>query len=80
MPCYFFHLRDHIDEILDEEGFELADLNAVKVRALHEARAIMGSDVLIGILDLRYRIDVEDGSGKVLYSMPFQHAVQIIPE
>ena len=80
MPRYYFHLRDHIDEVLDEEGFELTDLNAVKTRALHEARAIMGSDVVIGMLDLRYRIDVEDSSGKVLYSLPFRHAIQIIPE
>ena len=29
---------------------------------------------------MRFRIDAEDESGKIVYSLPFKHAVNIIPE
>jgi hypothetical protein len=39
----------------------------------------MAGDLRKGVLDLRYRIDAEDAQGKILYTLPFDHAVSIIP-
>lgn len=80
MPRFYFHLRDHVDAVLDEEGIELADMPAVKAKSLLSARGVMAGDLAMGMLDLRYRIDVEDEANVLVYTLPFKHAVQIIPE
>jgi hypothetical protein len=79
MSRYFLHLRDHVDELRDTDGLELADLEAVKRAVISAARDVMCGDLRNGILDLRYQIDAEDAAGTLVYSMPFQHAVSIIP-
>jgi hypothetical protein len=81
MTRYFLHLRDGTDELLDPEGAEFADMEAVKRAALAGARDVMGNEVKSGgVMDLRYRIDVETQAGEIVYSLPFKHAVNIIPE
>lgn len=79
MPRYFFHLRDHVDELLDAEGTEFADLESVKHAALRAARDVMMGDLRNGIIDFRYRIDAESQNGEIVFSLPFKHAVNIIP-
>jgi hypothetical protein len=74
------HLRDGSDEMLDAEGVELADLEAVRRTVLTNARDMMAGDIKDGIMDFRYQIDAEDETGAVVYSLPFKHAVNIIPE
>jgi hypothetical protein len=78
MTRYFFHLRDGTDEILDPEGVELA-VDAVAGAALASARDCMAADVKSGKLDLRYRIDVHDGAGEIVCSVPFAEAVEVVP-
>jgi hypothetical protein len=78
MPRYFFHLRDHTDEVLDPEGVELADLEAAKETALRAARDTMSHDMQAGKLDLRYRIDVEDDAGHVVHSIQFSDAFETV--
>jgi hypothetical protein len=39
-----------------------------------------GGDVKAGIVDFRFRIDAEDKDGVIVYSLPFKHAINIIPE
>jgi hypothetical protein len=80
VPHFFLHLRDHVDELYDPDGLELADLDAVKKAVLEAARDLMAGDLRRGIIDLRYRIDAEDAEGSVVFSLPFQHAVNIIPQ
>jgi hypothetical protein len=81
MALYFLHLRDGTDEILDPDGCEFADMEAVKKAARLGARDVMGNEVKSGgIMDLRYRIDAENEAGEIVYSLPFKHAVNIIPE
>ena len=76
---YFFHLRDHVDEVLDAEGIELPDLEALKKAVLSAARDVMIGDLRNGLIDFRYRIDVENQHGAVVFTLPFKHAVNIIP-
>jgi hypothetical protein len=80
MPRYFMHLRNHIDEILDPEGVEMASLEAVKSAVLASARDVMVGDLKKGLLDLRHRIDAENMAGAIIFTLPFKHAVNIIPE
>ena len=77
MPLYFFHLRDGTDIILDPEGRELDDRDAIAAAALKEARSIIGHDALSGRIKLNQRIDVEDGSGTVLHTLHFTDAIEI---
>ena len=80
MALYFLHLRDGTDEILDPEGREFPNMEAVRRTVLESARDVLGNEIKSGgVMDLRYRIDAEDESGTVVYSLPFRHAVNIIP-
>ena len=79
MPRYFLHLRDHVDEVLDPEGVELPNLAAVIKAVLSGARDLISHEVKSqGSIDFRYRIDAEDRSGTVVYTLPFKDAVALI--
>ena len=80
MARFFMHLRDGADDLLDSEGTELADLEAVRLNVMAAARDIIAGDLRNGVIDLRYRIEAENESGQVVYSLPFKHAFSIIPE
>ena len=81
MARYYFHLRDGTDEVLDEEGREFSTMEALRKAVLDGARDVMGSELKSGgVIDLRYRIDAETDAREVVYSLPFGHAVNIIPE
>jgi uncharacterized protein DUF6894 len=41
MPRYYFHIRDGDTFILDDEGFELADMEAVKIEAFRSAMDLL---------------------------------------
>jgi hypothetical protein len=74
------HLRDGTEELLDPEGREFSNLAALRVAVLFAARDLLVGDVRNGVMDLRFRIDAEDERGNIVHTMPFQHAVSIIPE
>jgi uncharacterized protein DUF6894 len=74
------HLRDSTDELLDPEGVELDDLEAVRQKVMTAARDIIAGDLHNGVVDLRYRIDAENDLGAIVYSLAFRHAFSIIPE
>jgi hypothetical protein len=73
------NLRDGTEELLDPEGIEYETLDALRKAVLVAARDLMCGDLVAGVLDFRFRIDAEDKDGVVVYSLPFQHAVNIIP-
>lgn len=80
MGRYFLHLRDGTDEILDPEGVEYPDMDRVRKAVLDGARGVMGNDIMSdGLMDLRYRIDAENETGSVVYSLTFKDAVNVIP-
>ena len=80
MNRYFMNLRDGTQELLDPEGVEYASLDALRVAVLATVRDLMSADVKSGMIDLRFRIDAEDADGVIVYTLPFKHAVNIIPE
>lgn len=80
MARYFMHLRDGTEELLDPDGIDYASTDALRTAVMAAARDLMSGDVTRGVVDLRFRIDAEDEQGKLVYSLPFKHAVSIIPE
>jgi hypothetical protein len=72
------HLRDGVDETLDPEGVVLP-ASAVAGAALLAARDCIAADVRGGRIELKYRIDVYDKEGALIYTMPFADAVEIVP-
>jgi len=78
MSRYFFHLRDGDDQLLDPDGVELADQQAIEATALAAARDTLSHELKAGRLDLRYRIDVEDEGGRVVHSIDLADAFETI--
>jgi hypothetical protein len=74
------HLRDGTEQILDPEGLEYPSVEALRKAVLIAARDLMTGDIREGVLDFRFRIDAEDESGVIIYSLPFKHAINIIPD
>ena len=78
MARYFFHLHDRSGRTEDELGREMGGLDEVRGRAIKAARAIIQADVGGGIVDLTARIEVRDGAGEVVLTLPFGEAVELI--
>lgn len=78
MPRYFFHVFND-ETCLDEEGQELADLDAARGRAVREARALMGDGLQKGEIVLSHHIAIQDEHGTMLLDVKFAEAVQIRP-
>lgn len=79
MARYYMHLRDSTDELLDPEGQEFSSMEALRSAVLVTVRDLMAGDIRGGIVDFRFRIDAEDEHGEIVYSLPFEHALSIIP-
>ena len=80
MQRFFFHLRDHVHSIIDPEGVELPDLSAARQKALSAARDVLSADIKTGLIDLRFRIDVEIEAGQVVHSLPFAQVFTVIQD
>lgn len=80
MARYYMQLRDGTEEMLDPEGLEHADIDALKKEVLVAVRGLLSEDVKCGVIDLRFRIDAEDRDGMIVYTLGFAKALNIIPE
>lgn len=77
MARYFFHLNECGSVIRDEEGADFIDLDVVRAQAIQSARSVMAAEVMEGRLCLGCCIDVVDGDGKVVMSLPFRELVKL---
>ena len=77
MPHFRFHVLNDIDAP-DDEGQELPNLAAAHLKAIDYARDLASAAVAQGRLNLKHRIDVEDEEGKVLLTVTFAEAIDII--
>jgi hypothetical protein len=77
MDRYYFHLRNSIGAVEDEEGSEHSGLEAARHKAIEDVRSILSEEIRQGIIDLRGRIDVSDTHGNVLLTLRFSEAVEL---
>jgi hypothetical protein len=75
MARYFFHLRDGDTLLVDDEGEELADLQAVRSYAIDSARQLLSQAVMNGTArSLHQQIEVADERGRTILTIPVGHA------
>lgn len=77
MPRFFLNLDECGSRTIDEDGFEADHLEAAREAGIKAAREIMASEVKAGKLCLSCRIEVTDGDGVVLVTVPFREAVKV---
>lgn len=78
MPRFYLNLFNDQD-LRDEEGAEMPDLGAAKVKAIASVRALMAEHVTLGRpIYLSHRIEITDEYDKVLATIPFGEAVTIV--
>jgi hypothetical protein len=67
MPRYFFHVREGSSFHRDEEGQELANVEAARQEAINAAREMLGEKLLHGGGSLNHRtIEIADETGHVV--------------
>lgn len=76
MPRYYFHVFDH-ETTIDEEGSELADIEAARDYALEAARDLVCESVKGGHLNLDHRIEITDDKNAPLLTLTFREAFTI---
>jgi len=64
--------------MLDEEGFNLPDVNAAKCEAIRGARGLMAAELETGVLRLAQAILIHDEFGRRVGCVPFHEAVEVI--
>lgn len=77
MPRYFLHLFNSLGRVEDEEGEDLPDLEAARVKAVTAIRSILGEEAKSGKIDLRGRIEIADDRRVVVDVVPFSSAIQL---
>ena len=80
MALFFFHLRDGVDRLLDPDGRDLPDIQAVEQSSLREARGLISHEALCGQINMAQAIEVEDDAGVVVHRLDFHEAVTIVPK
>jgi hypothetical protein len=68
------HLRDGTEKYLDPIALEFPSLEVLRKAVLIAACDILKRDAGNGMLDGRFRIDAEDQSGSIVYSIDLDHA------
>ena len=76
MRRFFFHLYDDLT-VIDQEGQELPTLQSARERAVDDAREMICAEIQDGHLNLKHRIEVADGTGKVLLRVRFADTIEI---
>ena len=80
MARFFLHLRNSNGHLEDEEGQELADIDAARQAAIASVRSIVSEEAETGFIDLRAPIPVFDENGALLLELPFSEAVEVTSE
>jgi hypothetical protein len=76
VPRYFFHLHNDV-ETHDEEGRDLADIDAARRAAEEDARHMAAESVRGGCLPLGHFVEVADEDGQSLFRVTFGEVVKI---
>ena len=75
MPRYYFNVRQNKFLLKDDEGADLADLNAVREEAVASAREILSEAAFSGrAASVDRKIEVTDAIGQTVLIVPVGHA------
>ena len=78
MPRYFFHLRNDV-RVDDEEGQELASVNAARERAADYAVEMAAISIVdTRTVNLHHCIEVADEQGAVVLTVEFGDVLTVI--
>jgi len=77
MPVYYLHIHSGGHVFLDEEVFNLPDIDAARCEAIRGARGIMAAELESGILHLSQAIAIHDAWGEQVDCI-FREAVEIV--
>lgn len=80
MPRFHFHVRTASEFIEDDEGSEFPDYSTAILEAVRGARCLMKGEVSRGTLCLDQSIEIHDGDGQHVTTVPFTDALKIIHE
>ncbi|WP_442000444.1 DUF6894 family protein [Microvirga sp. 2TAF3] len=69
MRCYF-NLVDGYEKILDQDGIEVLDLEQARVQALKAIEELLEEDDAAAEDWRNWVLEVTDGSGTILFSIP----------
>ena len=73
MPRFYFHVFND-ETTIDEEGQELADLEAARAVAVEAARGLVCESVKHGHLNLDHRIEITDEANARVMTVTFREA------
>ncbi len=81
MSRFHLHIHDRAGLSFDEEGLELANLEAARNHALDGIRSMAGEEVRSGVLNLDGRVEITDEEGNLLDTIRFVDAIELrLPE
>jgi len=78
MPRFYLHVHDTLDAI-DEEGVDLADLNAI-TEATVGLRDILAHQVRNGHLPTHMRVRITNRDGERFGVVTFMDAIDVLPQ
>jgi hypothetical protein len=78
MPHYYLNVCNMDVQARDEEGQELANLEAARWEAIASIRSILSHELAEGRLDLRGEIRIENARRDVVRVVPYADALEIM--
>jgi hypothetical protein len=76
MPRYYLHIHGPDGTLEDNEGSELADMEAVREEAIEAVREIVANRVRRGRGASGRELRVADDTGKLVLAIPFREAAR----
>jgi uncharacterized protein YoaH (UPF0181 family) len=76
MARYFFNVIAAADSIVDLEGSELPNMQSARTEGIEQIRELMADAIRSGFDISSRRIEIRDGSGTLLATMPFTDAIR----
>jgi hypothetical protein len=77
MTQFYLHIHNSHGGAEDDEGLDADSLSEARKKTVHGIRSLLSAEAANGEIDFNGRIDISDGSGEVLLSVPFVDAITI---
>jgi hypothetical protein len=76
VPIYYFDLQKGDEIVEDDQGQDLADIEAAKLEGLASARELIADAAKKGILATRPVYRIRNESGDILATIPFKDTLE----